>query len=70
MGKIKSAMIKRAAHQMMKEENTFTTEFNTNKRLLGDTMPSKKNRNKIAGYIARLKRVEKRKKIIAVAKDD
>lgn len=67
MGKIKSALIKRAAHQMMNEVNSFTTKFDDNKRLLGDTMPSKKTRNRIAGYISRLKTFEKIKKLAETA---
>ena len=48
-------MVKRAASQLLGEENTvFTSSFEHNKRLLGNLMPSKPIRNKVAGYIARL----------------
>ena len=40
----------------MADENQFTKDFNHNKKLLGNLMPSKKIRNKIAGYLARLVR--------------
>lgn len=56
MGRIKSALVKRTARNLLKEENTFDGNFNKNKKLLADTMPSKRLRNKIAGYIARLKK--------------
>jgi len=59
MGRIKSALVKRTANNLLKEENSFSENFDTNKKILGDTMPSKKVRNKIAGYISRLKKREK-----------
>ena len=65
MGRIKSALIKRTARNMLKEENKFTEEFNNNKNLLGSSMPSKSLRNKIAGYLARLKRMQKEKALTA-----
>ncbi len=54
MGRIKSTMIKKTARLLLKEENHFTSNFENNKLVLGDTMPSKKMRNKIVGYISRL----------------
>lgn len=62
MGRIKSALIKRTARNLLKEENKFSENFDKNKKLLADTMPSKRIRNKIAGYIARLKKKEKQEK--------
>ncbi len=59
MGRIKSLMVKRAAKQLLKENvGEFTTEFEKNKKILKDTMPSKQIRNKIAGYITRLMKVK------------
>lgn len=58
MGRIKSALVKRTAKKMLKEENVFTTSYEDDKKILGNSMPSKKVRNKIAGYLARLKRFE------------
>ncbi len=58
MGKIKSKMIKRSAAEMKKQNIKFTTDFSTNKKILGDTMPGKKMRNQMAGYMVR---VQKRK---------
>ena len=61
MGRIKSLMVKRAAQKMLESQNPFTDSFEHNKKILADTMPSKSIRNKIAGYIARLKKVKKPK---------
>ncbi len=59
MGRIKSTLVKRTSKQLLKhEEIVFTNAFNDNKKILGNTMPSKKIRNKIAGYIARLQRAK------------
>ena len=57
MGKIKGKLIKRTAKALSAHGIEFTTEFDTNKRILGNnTMPSKKLRNQIAGYQVRLNR--------------
>lgn len=55
MGRIKSTLTKRTAEKLMQEEE-FTGSFEKNKKILGNTMPSKRMRNIIAGYITRLKR--------------
>lgn len=62
MGRIKQQMVKRTTRELMKKEIVFSENFNDNKKILGSTMPSKKVRNKIAGYIGRLKRVETKAK--------
>ena len=57
MGRIKSTLIKRTAEQLIKNmSDTFKTDFEANKKILGETMPSKRIRNMIAGYITRLKK--------------
>jgi len=56
MGRIKTSLIKRTAKELMKQDDKFTEDFEHNKKVLGKTMPSKKIRNQIAGYIARLKK--------------
>ncbi len=58
MGRIKSKLVKRTAKQLLKEKNKFNDNFEENKRILKDSMPSKKIRNQIAGYITRLKKVK------------
>ena len=62
MGRIKTSMIKRATHELLKLDIPFVEDFEGNKKLLKDTMPSKKVRNKIAGYIARLVKVKNKEK--------
>lgn len=54
MGRIKSLMIKKAAKQLLGGENIFNEDFEHNKKVLQDRMPSKSIRNKVAGYISRL----------------
>lgn len=62
MGKIKSKLIKRTAKQLQKRGIKFSESFEENKKILGKTMPSKKIRNQIAGYLAREKKKEKKEK--------
>jgi len=55
MGRIKSTLVKRTAETLVKDMNdSFSEEFENNKKALGITMPSKRIRNRIAGYITRL----------------
>ena len=61
MGRIKNSLVKRTARSLMKEQNAFTDKFEESKKLLGNSMPSKRLRNRIAGYIARLKKQESEK---------
>jgi ribosomal protein S17E len=51
-------MVKRAAEQIMNQDNKFSPSFNENKVKLNGILPSKPIRNKVAGYIARLVRAE------------
>ena len=60
MGKIKSMLIKRTGKKLL-SENVFTEDFNNNKKILSSTMPSKKIKNILAGYMSRLKRQENEK---------
>jgi ribosomal protein S17E len=48
MGRIKSKLVKRTTHTLVKEENIFTKDFDKNKKMLEGLTPSKKIRNKIA----------------------
>jgi ribosomal protein S17E len=61
MGRIKSTLIKRTAVSLSKIGTRFDNTFGTNKGILGSSMPSKRMRNQIAGYITRLKRNEEKK---------
>jgi len=64
MGRIKSALIKRTARTLEKEDY-FSEDFERNKKILGSTMPSKSVRNKIAGYIGRLRKMKGAEKALA-----
>ena len=59
MGRIKSKLVKRTSKNLLKEENKFTRNFEENKKIIHGLTSSKKVRNQIAGYIARLKKIEK-----------
>jgi ribosomal protein S17E len=57
MGRIKPKLIKRTSRKLIeKDSDSFGKEFEGNKKAIGSSLPSKKTRNKIAGYIARLKK--------------
>lgn len=57
MGRIKPTLVKRTSRQLIENSSdSFGKTFEENKKALGNTLPSKKVRNKIAGYIARIKR--------------
>lgn len=58
MGRIKSKLVKRTGVNLLKEKNKFGEAFELNKKILKNSMPSKKIRNQIAGYISRLKKRE------------
>jgi ribosomal protein S17E len=53
MGRIKTTLIKRTTKELMELEE-FSPDFKENKIKLGNILPSKKIRNKIAGYLTRL----------------
>ncbi len=59
MGKIKSKLVKRSSENLLKEGIEFTENFEGNKKILKDTMPSKKIRNQMAGFLTRLKKQER-----------
>ena len=67
MGRIKSTLIKRTAKALMKEPNLFTEKFNDNKALLGRSMPSKRLRNGIAGYVTRVLKDAQKKKAAVIS---
>jgi len=61
MGRIKSTLVKRTARKLLAEDNSFTSKFEDDKKVLGsNTMPSKRIRNMIAGYLARLKKMQEK----------
>ncbi len=63
MGRIKTRMIKNLGKKLVKMyPDKFTTDFGHNKAVLKELgiIDSKKVRNKVAGYIVRLKKRELR----------
>lgn len=66
MGRVKSLGIKRAGVQLVEGSHNFTADFDHNKKMLKDTMPSKLVRNKVAGYITRLVRNQNQKAQVPV----
>jgi small subunit ribosomal protein S17e len=61
MGRIKTKPNKVASHKLVnKAPELFNEDFEHNKKVLGNTMPSKKVRNIVAGYISRLKKNNKK----------
>ena len=61
MGRIKSTLIKRTSRKLIENsDESFGKTFEENKKSLGNTLPSKRMKNRIAGYITRLKRNQKK----------
>jgi len=63
-------MIRKLASELLeKYPNKFTTDYETNKKLLAELadIPSKKLKNQIAGYISRMKHVEQRSAALTAA---
>ena len=56
MGKIKTKIIKRTARELIKRGVKFRGNFEENKKILGKTLPSKKIRNQIAGFLAKFEK--------------
>ena len=63
MGRISSMAIKRTARTLVKENTDLVSNFEKNKEVLNIyVLPDKQTRNKIAGYITRMKKSESKKK--------
>ncbi|MBU2612672.1 MAG: 30S ribosomal protein S17e [Nanoarchaeota archaeon] len=60
MGKIKTKQVKRASNELMQNGLEFHDNFEKNKNILGKEMPSKKMRNKMAGYLSRFIKQKKK----------
>jgi len=61
MGKIKTKLIKRTSRVLITKDLDFSEDFEKNKKILGRDMPSKKVRNQIAGYLARMRKMQRMK---------
>lgn len=59
MGKIKSKLVKRASKNLIENNVKFTESFEKNKKILKRTMPSKKLRNQMAGFLSKFKKQER-----------
>jgi small subunit ribosomal protein S17e len=58
LGKVRTETVKRAARELIERfPEKFTNEYETNKAAVNEVLkaPSKKLRNRIAGYVTRLK---------------
>ncbi len=64
MGRIKSAMIRKAAREIVETAPGFSTDFEHNKKLLSGSMHYKSVRNKVAGCITSM--LKKQQKQTAV----
>ncbi|MCK5624483.1 30S ribosomal protein S17e [Candidatus Pacearchaeota archaeon] len=60
MGKIKSKLVRRSSKTFIEKGIEFNENFEHNKKILGSTMPSKKLRNQIAGFLARERKQKKK----------
>ncbi len=61
MGRIKTMLVKKIGKKLIKMyPDKFTTDFETNKNIIKELniIDSKKIRNKVAGYIVRVKKRE------------
>jgi small subunit ribosomal protein S17e len=61
LGKVRTDTVKRISRELLKRfPDRFTGDFESDKKMVNDlvTTPSKRLRNRIAGYITRLKMVE------------
>ncbi len=70
MGKVRPRYIKSSARRLIAlYPDRFTTDFEHNKQVLKELLPelTKRTRNRIAGYITRLMKIETRKKASGVA---
>ena len=60
MGNIRTTFVKRMSKELIETHSDFTTDFETNKILVSEysTVSTKHLRNKIAGYVTRLVKLE------------
>jgi len=61
MGKIKSKLIRRSADELVEQGVEFTDNFERNKKILKNSMPSKRIRNQMAGLLTKKKKQEQKK---------
>ena len=64
MGKVRPTIVKRTAKKLlMRYPDIFTTDFETNKHIVSELIEyeSKRIRNRIAGYITHLMKIQMKK---------
>ncbi|MCE4616998.1 MAG: 30S ribosomal protein S17e [Desulfurococcales archaeon] len=64
MGKVRPTIVKRTAKKLLaRYPDIFTTDFETNKQIVSQLVEyeSKRIRNRIAGYITHLMKIQMRK---------
>ena len=67
MGNIRTSFVKRLAKELIEtHKGVFTTDFDQNKKLVMEysTVSTKHLRNKIAGYVTRLVRLEQTQELL------
>jgi len=72
MGRVRLKKIKRIGFELWeKYKDRFTDNFNENKRIVSELLyvPSKKLRNKVAGFLTHLVKLEKRRKALQLASE-
>ena len=65
LGKVRTRIIKKTAKELLAAyPNMFTTNFEENKKVVNQLLEvyGKKLRNRIAGYISNLKKIEEKRK--------
>jgi len=65
LGKVRASVIKKTAEELMQQHrDQITTDFEANKQLVAQYVDTrtKRMRNRIAGYLTGLKRVEEHRK--------
>lgn len=63
MGRIKTTLVKRVTHELMKlHSNEFTANFKGNQQIVSKfiSTPSKSLRNKVTGYITKLVKMSRK----------
>ncbi|HID17702.1 TPA: 30S ribosomal protein S17e [Candidatus Bathyarchaeota archaeon] len=70
MGKVRTQVVKKVAKELLeKYPDAFTTSFEENKRAVEQLLEvdGKRLRNRIAGYVTNLKKIEERRVALAAA---
>jgi len=72
MGKVRTEMVKRTARELLERDpDKFTADFEANKKVVSGLFASdqKRLRNRVTGYVTRLKRVEAARQALAATSE-